>query len=151
LGTREEVLSTVEELRLSIDNTNSSILSNLSKRLQRYFIGDQVDFRDRLDLSEFSRFQQDVWNEVRGIPYGQTRSYRWIAERMGKPRAMRAVGQALGRNPLPIVIPCHRVIRGDGNLGGFSGGLNMKRLLLRLEKSRTRVLPQAVYSFNIKL
>ena len=136
---KEEVLSEVGEVALSVDKDNSSILFDLPEQLRRYFTGDQVNFCDRLDLSSFSQFQQVVWNKARSIPYGQTRSYGWLAERIGKPQAMRAVGQALGRNPLPIIIPCHRVIRGDGTLGGFSGGLDMKRLLLRIEKSYTEV------------
>ena len=72
----------------------------------------------------------------RHIRYGETRSYAWIARKMGKPRAMRAVGQALGRNPLPIIVPCHRVVAGDGGFGGFTGGIEMKRKLLKLEGSR---------------
>jgi methylated-DNA-[protein]-cysteine S-methyltransferase len=74
-----------------------------------------------------------VWEKTRLIPYGKTRSYSWVAEQMGKPRAVRAVGQALGKNPLPIIIPCHRVIANNERLGGFSGGVEWKRYLLDLE------------------
>lgn len=70
---------------------------------------------------------------VKTIPYGETRSYKWVAEKLGNPRAVRAVGQALKKNPLPGIIPCHRVIRSDGSLGGFSQGLKKKRELLRGE------------------
>jgi len=76
-----------------------------------------------------------VWQATRLIPYGETRSYLWVAVQIGKPGAARAVGQALGRNPLPVIIPCHRVIASDGGLGGFTGGLVMKRRLLELETS----------------
>jgi len=74
-----------------------------------------------------------VWQATRLIPYGETRSYLWVAVQIGKPGAARAVGQALGRNPLPVIVPCHRVIAADGGLGGFTGGLEMKRRLLELE------------------
>ena len=72
---------------------------------------------------------------LRRIPRGQTRSYGWVAQRIGKPRAVRAVGAACGANPVPVIIPCHRVIASDGSLGGFGGGLPMKRRLLALEKA----------------
>jgi methylated-DNA-[protein]-cysteine S-methyltransferase len=107
---------------------------DLIERFQAYFSGQTVDFPDRLDFSSFTPFQRAVWEATRRIPHGQTRSYGWIAQQMGKPSAVRAVGQALGRNPFPIIVPCHRVLAGDGGLGGFSGGLNMKKSLLELEK-----------------
>jgi len=78
-------------------------------------------------------FQREVWNALRDIPYGATISYAQLAQRIGKPSAMRAVGAANGRNPLPIVVPCHRVIGADGSLTGFGGGLPTKRFLLELE------------------
>lgn len=78
-------------------------------------------------------FQKCVWRALRTIPYGQTRSYSQIAERIGAPRAVRAVGAANGRNPIPVIVPCHRVIGASGKLIGFGGGLEWKRLLLDLE------------------
>jgi methylated-DNA-[protein]-cysteine S-methyltransferase len=75
-----------------------------------------------------------VWLATQKILHGETRSYGWIAGQLGKPEAARAVGQALGRNPLPIIVPCHRVVSGNGGLGGFTGGLDMKKYLLELEK-----------------
>jgi methylated-DNA-[protein]-cysteine S-methyltransferase len=105
------------------------------KRLASYFAGHKVDFPDRLDLSAAYDFQREVWEATRLIPYGETRSYSWVAAQIEKPKAVRAVGQALGRNPLPVIIPCHRVLASDGALGGFGGGLVMKRFLLNLEKS----------------
>jgi methylated-DNA-[protein]-cysteine S-methyltransferase len=133
LASRGEVLSAVKDSPLPVGDRDSMSLGDLPQRLQRYFDGERVDFPDQLDLSGATRFQQDVWEVARTIPHGQTRSYGWVAEQLGKRRAVRAVGQALGKNPLPIIVPCHRVVRGDGSLGGFSGGLEMKRLLLRLE------------------
>ncbi len=117
---------------------SSHLFDGLIERLRKYFSGQGVTFSDRLDLSAATPFQREVWETTRLIPYGETRSYRWVAEQIGKPRAMRAVGQALGRNPLPVIIPCHRVLAGDGKLGGFSGGMEMKRRLLFLEAATSR-------------
>ena len=104
----------------------------LVERFRAYFAGRKVAFPDRLDLSAATAFQRRVWEATRLIPYGETRSYTWVAEQIGKPKARRAVGQALGKNPLPVMIPCHRVAA-SGGLGGFGGGLEMKRFLLHLE------------------
>ncbi len=106
------------------------------KQLQDYFDGKLTCF----DLSvapEGTDFQCRVWEVLLKIPYGQTRSYRWVAERIGNPKAVRAVGGAAGRNPLPLVIPCHRVIGRDGSLTGFGGGLDVKARLIELEQRRT--------------
>jgi len=110
---------------------------DLIKRLKAYFSGHKVLFPDELDLSAATQFQREVWQAGRLMPYGETRSYSWLAKKVGKPEAARAVGQALGKNRLPIIIPCHRVISSNGSLGGFSGGLEMKRRLLRLEAAAT--------------
>ncbi len=118
--------------------TNQAALSpdhfhSLMERLGAYFTGNKEAFPDCLDLSAATDFQRAVWEATRLIPYGETRSYAWVAEQIEKPKAVRAVGQALGRNPMPVVIPCHRVLASNGGLGGFSGGLAMKRYLLLLE------------------
>jgi methylated-DNA-[protein]-cysteine S-methyltransferase len=112
-----------------------ALFPDLLKRLRAYYGGHQVDFPDELDFSAATAFQREVWVATRSIPYGRTRSYTWVAGQIGKPKAVRAVGQALGRNPLPVIVPCHRVLAIDGAIGGFSGGLEMKRFLLRLERS----------------
>jgi len=113
--------------------------TNIIERLRSYFNGEQVTFSDQLDLSEATPFQRQVWEITSMIPYGETRSYSWVAEQIRNPRAARAVGQALGRNPVPIIVPCHRVLAGDGKLCGFGGGIEMKQYLLSLEASpRTR-------------
>jgi methylated-DNA-[protein]-cysteine S-methyltransferase len=101
--------------------------------LTMYFSGKKSEFPCALDYGQATHFQRNVWEATRSIPYGETRSYGWVANRIGKPAAVRAVGQALGKNPLPIIVPCHRVIASDGSLCGFSGGLETKRNLLRLE------------------
>jgi len=110
---------------------------DLVDRYRAYFSRIRVDFPDKLDLVGATLFQQAVWWATRLIPHGQTRSYTWMAAKAGSPKAMRAVGQALARNPLPVIIPCHRVLAGDGGLGGFSGGLQMKRWLLEMEITST--------------
>ncbi|MDW8102839.1 MAG: methylated-DNA--[protein]-cysteine S-methyltransferase [Anaerolineae bacterium] len=109
-------------------------LQELKGCLTRYFKGERVNFNFPLDLRTGTAFQKKVWEEVRSIPWGQTRTYGEVAARVGKPGAARAVGQALARNPLPIIIPCHRVIGASGNLTGFSGGIELKKKLLALER-----------------
>ena len=111
------------------------LFDDLMERLKVYFSGHRITFPDTLDLSQATHFQREVWEITRRIPYSETRSYAWVAEQIKKPRAMRAVGQALSKNPLPVIVPCHRVVASDGKLGGFSGGVEMKRHLLSLEAS----------------
>lgn len=110
-----------------------SLFGDLPLRLQRYFEGEAVLFPDKLDLSNTTVFERAVWAAARTIPYGETRSYAWLAERIGKPHAFRAVGQAMSRNRFPVIVPCHRVTASDGSLGGFRGGLDLKRRFLELE------------------
>ena len=117
---------------------DASIFGDLPERLRRYFRGERVLFPDKLDLRNATPFKRAVWGLTRSIPYGETRSYIWVAGELGNPKAARAVGQALARNPLPIVVPCHRVIRSDGGLGGFGGGLEMKKRLLDMETRQTK-------------
>jgi len=111
------------------------LFDDLTERLRGYFGGHKAAFPDRLDLSGATSFQREVWEITSLIPYGETRSYAWVAEQIKKPKAMRAVGQALARNPLPVIVPCHRVLNIDGKLGGYSGGVEMKKHLLFLEAS----------------
>jgi methylated-DNA-[protein]-cysteine S-methyltransferase len=103
------------------------------ERFQAYYSGNKVDFSEKVDFSGSTSFQREVWQAARSIPYGETRTYGWLAAAIDRPLAARAVGQALGRNPVPVIIPCHRIIAGDGSLGGFTGGLDIKRFLLDLE------------------
>jgi O-6-methylguanine DNA methyltransferase len=109
------------------------LLTKLAAQLRNYFQGRVVEFSCKLDYNIATPFQREVWGITRTIGYGFTRHYGWIAERLGDPGSPRAVGQALGANPLPLVIPCHRVIAANGGLGGFSGGVEMKSRLLKLE------------------
>jgi methylated-DNA-[protein]-cysteine S-methyltransferase len=103
-----------------------------------YLNGSRRRFDQRLDLSELGDFGRDVLDVVSHIPYGTLRSYKWVAEKIGRPRATRPVGQALARNPVPIVVPCHRVVNSDGTIGGYSGGgPDMKRRLIEIETGQT--------------
>ena len=114
--------------------TGTHVRSPLGRTLARYFRGEAVDFRDiPLDLDTATAFERRVYNATRRIPFGRVASYGQIARAIGNPRASRAVGQALGKNPIGIVIPCHRVVASDGSLGGYTGGIEYKRRLLRLE------------------
>ena len=126
-----------EAVRVSFERLDEAV-----SRIRDYFRGKPIDFGDKLDLSSGTEFQKKVWESCRSIPYGQTRSYGWIAKQIGKPRASRAVGNALGKNPVPIIVPCHRVLTGNGSLGGFSGGLSTKRHLLKLEGINVKDSPQ---------
>ncbi len=91
-------------------------------------------FKMRLRLESLSQFTRKVLQKVRTIPYGETRSYKWVARKLGFCKGSRAVGQALKRNPLTIIIPCHRVIKSNGEIGGFSKGIVVKKKLLNMEK-----------------
>jgi methylated-DNA-[protein]-cysteine S-methyltransferase len=110
-------------------------LAPIARQLRDYFEGSRDSFDVAVDLSRVTPFQLSVLQAVRTIPAGTVWTYGQMARAIGKPQASRAVGQALGRNPVPVVIPCHRVIASDGSLGGYSGGggLASKRLLLNLE------------------
>lgn len=132
--TEEEVMISLGE-KLSNGDLDPELLPDLTGRIIEYFTGENVSFDDELDITSASEFQKKVWQAARLIPYGETRSYLWVATQAGNPRASRAAGRALGRNPLPIIIPCHRVIAGNGGMGGFTGGIEMKMRLLALESS----------------
>lgn len=108
------------------------ILSQACQQLEDYFSGKLTRFTVPLDL-QGTPFQLKVWHALQQIPYGETRSYADIARQIGNPKAVRAVGGANGKNPVCIIVPCHRVIAADGSIGGYSGGLAMKRKLLRIE------------------
>lgn len=105
----------------------------VTRELESYFARELRHFQTPIDLLWGTPFERQVWQELSRIPYGETRSYREVAESVGVPRGYRAVGRAVGKNPIGIIIPCHRVIRSDGGLGGFGAGVEAKRYLLKLE------------------
>jgi len=114
----------------------TELLSMATIQLDEYFQGKRTTFSLPFKLIG-TPFQLAVWKELQNIPYGQTTSYKEIAQKINKPKAYRAVGMANNKNPLPIIIPCHRVIGSNGKLIGYAGGLNLKNYLLELEKSHT--------------
>ena len=109
----------------------------LKSELDGYFRGEPVSFSQKLDLSG-SPFERRVWQAILDIPRGQTRSYAWVAQRAGSPGGARAAGGAAGRNPVPIICPCHRVVKADGSIGGYTGGLDIKSRLLMIEGAEFR-------------
>ncbi|MCL4476245.1 MAG: methylated-DNA--[protein]-cysteine S-methyltransferase [Nitrospirae bacterium] len=102
-------------------------------QLRDYFSGRLQDFHQDIVFLHGTDFEKKVWLSLMEVPYGETRTYKWLAERIGNPKAVRAVGHALGSNPIPIVLPCHRIIGSDGSLVGYTGGIDIKRRLLDLE------------------
>ena len=132
-------LSKEESINLKKDEKK---FSSLKKSLKPYFSGPmdpadkKVRFKESLDLTGGTAFQKRVWKAMLKIPFGQTRSYGWLARQVGGKNRARAVGAACAANPIPIVIPCHRVIREDGSLGGYGGGLSIKRKLLKIEGAK---------------
>lgn len=101
--------------------------------LSGYFEGNVREFLQKTVFLEGTDFEKSVWLNLREVPYGETRTYKWLAERVGRPGAPRAVGRALSKNPIPIVYPCHRIIESDGRIGGYSPGVDIKRRLLDME------------------
>jgi O-6-methylguanine DNA methyltransferase len=116
------------------DRTARRICEHARAELDEFFAGERGFFTVPVDLSSAAPFQRFVLESARAIPLGEVRSYGWIAERIGRPGAVRAVGTALGRKPVPFVVPCHRVVRSDGSLGGYAFGLDLKRHVLLLER-----------------
>lgn len=119
-------------VKAMIKNDRHPVLREAERQLKDYFAGKRRAFALDLDF-DGTVFQKKVWNALLAIPFGETRSYADIARKIGKPKAVRAVGAANGRNPISIIAPCHRVIGSNGKLTGFAGGLKAKAALLRLE------------------
>ena len=112
------------------------IVSTCKEQLDEYFTGKLQKFTIPLEFVKGTDFQRSVWNALQSIPYGETRSYQDIAIQIGNPKAVRAVGGANNKNPIGIVIPCHRVIGKSGKLVGYAGGLDKKEMLLKLEEKK---------------
>lgn len=116
-----------------IENKNHPVLLETQQQLNEYFQGHRTQFDLALDFAG-TDFQQKVWQALLTIPFGETRSYKQIAEQIGNVKAVRAVGAANGKNPISIIAPCHRVLGANGKLVGFAGGLENKDILLKIEK-----------------
>ena len=114
-----------------IDN----VLLETKRQLEEYFAGERREFDVPVDM-EGTVFQKKVWRALIEIPYGEVRSYSEIAEKIGSPKAVRAVGMANHVNPIPVIVPCHRVVGKNGSLTGYAGGLEMKKWLLEMEKGK---------------
>jgi methylated-DNA-[protein]-cysteine S-methyltransferase len=119
---------------LDRENTDHLVLQQAANELREYFAGERHEFSIPLDFHG-TEFQNKVWRALQSIPFGETRSYGELAAQIGAPKASRAVGAANGRNPIPIILPCHRVIGSSGSLTGFGGGLPMKKQLLAHEQT----------------
>lgn len=120
------------------EEADDAVLVATAEQLGEYFAGKRTAFELRLHL-EGNNFEREAWRALATIPYGETISYGHQAEIIGRPGAFRAVGSANGRNPIPIVLPCHRVVGSDGSLTGFGGGLDVKQWLLDLESGTQRL------------
>lgn len=132
LNTRNKFLTEIKRRTDAELVEKPSMFSELLNWLMDYLRGKPVKYEGALDLRG-TRFQKDIWRAVYEIPYGMLSSYSGLARRIGKPRAYRAAGNAVASNPIGLIIPCHRVIRSDGGIGGFGGRLELKRKLLALE------------------
>lgn len=127
-------ITSIEYTEEDIQESDNPLINKVKKQLEEYFSGKRKEFDIPLN-PKGTEFQQKVWNALKEIPYGELRSYKQIAERIGNPLACRAVGNANNKNPIMIVVPCHRVIGTNGSMTGYACGINIKEQLLRLEKS----------------
>jgi methylated-DNA-[protein]-cysteine S-methyltransferase len=142
-ASRQAVLSELQAASAALlDAEVSSRLREARTQLTDYLAGTRHSFDLSLDLSRGTSFQQKVWRTLLCVSYGRLRSYQWVAVRVGGSQYARAVGNAVGANPMPIVIPCHRIVAQDASLGGFSGGLPTKRKLLTLEGTLAQLRPE---------
>ncbi|MFH8466333.1 methylated-DNA--[protein]-cysteine S-methyltransferase [Streptomyces sp. NPDC017991] len=128
----------------SFGDPDDTPFAEAAEELRAYFAGELKDFSVPLHLHG-TPFQRSVWSELRRIPYGETRTYGQLADALGNPNASRSVGLANGRNPLGIIVPCHRVVGADGSLTGYGGGLERKRRLLDFERGERRERAAALF------
>ncbi len=121
----------------NIEERETAVIKQAINELNEYFEGKRKNFTVPLN-PEGTEFQKKVWKALLNIPYGKTCSYKDIAEKIGSPKACRAVGSSNGKNPIPIIIPCHRVINASGNIGGYSAGLDIKTKLMNIENIKSK-------------
>jgi methylated-DNA-[protein]-cysteine S-methyltransferase len=132
---RDEALRDVAEMG-ALEPALEAQAGDLPRRLRAFAEGERVDLAADIDWSGIVGFRRAVMEETMRIPAGETRTYGWLARKVGRPRAARAVGRVMATNPFPIVVPCHRVVGSDGSLCGYGAGLDVKAALLRLEGAR---------------
>ena len=125
------------------EDKKDPLILEIEKQLNDYFLHQRTAFNLPIE-TRGTAFQQEVWNLLNQIPYGSTWTYKDIALKMDRPQAVRAVGAAIGRNPISIVIPCHRVIASNGSLAGFAGGIHRKQILLDLENSTYQTMTELI-------
>ena len=133
-GKISEIFFSEKDLSQEYQIKETPLIMESKKQLEEYFSGNRKNFDLPIVFIRGTDFQKKIWDTLLKIPYGETRSYKEIAEMAGKPKACRAVGGANNKNPISIVVPCHRVIGANGSLVGYGGGLNIKKALLDLEK-----------------
>lgn len=130
--------STMEQMfYTSLNQAGQTIIDQAIKEIIEYLKGTRISFDIPITPTD-TEFRMKVWNEMRGIPYGETMTYKELARRIGSPDACRAVANACGANPFPVIIPCHRVVGSGGRTGGYTGGLDIKLRLLEIEKQNRR-------------
>jgi methylated-DNA-[protein]-cysteine S-methyltransferase len=137
--TEHQHLPDPERFGPRVDPGPEDVLTATARQLDEYFVGDRHNFDITLNGDAGTEFQRTVWAALREIPYGETISYAELARRIDKPTAFRAVGLANGRNPISIIVPCHRVVGAGGALTGYGGGLDRKQILLDLEAKHRRL------------
>lgn len=121
-----------------LENSSSEEIKKCKRELEEYFEGKRTDFTVKINFAKGTDFQKSVWNALKKIPYGKTVSYKDIAEEIGNPKGFRAVGGANNKNPIAIIVPCHRVIGKNGSLTGYADGLSKKEYLLDIERKKER-------------
>lgn len=142
-GQRHEPVSWLNGSTPWADADDHPLLQETARQLQQYLKGDRAGFELPLDLAGGTPFQQEVWRALLAIGRGATTSYGALSRQLGRPLAVRAVGAAVGRNPISVVVPCHRVVGSDGSLTGYAGGLDRKAVLLTLENALPSTSPNA--------
>ena len=137
------VKNSIKSLYPSVKHEEDDLLRRVKDLLLKYFDGELVCMDLPLEFPSATSFQRKVWEGVRSIPYGHIKTYGWLGKKLSRPGSSRAVGNALAKNPLPLIIPCHRVVRSDGKMGGFSlpGGTLLKKKLIDLEKKNKSLEP----------
>ena len=134
-----------EKISSKTTESENPLLKMCIAQLSEYFSGERKSFDIRLDFTGTADFYQDVWKAVKLIPHGKTRSYSDIAKLIGHPKAQRAVGLANGKNPIPVIVPCHRVIGKNGNLTGYAYGIELKQKLLEMENPAKYAQPASLF------